>query len=179
MGPLVVCGFKSSPCPPFALIPCSKVPCSHGSVFPLPQGSVFPWFRAPMYIYTLHPCYHAPMHHATLLPCTVDAWVISHRHHDTMTHTHPCRSTTGLTATLTPVIHQPTSPISLPTPHRGSLLPFKPLYHRNHGNTHPMHPKPLNPSYQTGEKSLPPTSLRKLVSYAPSLLACRQTCDSR
>ena len=151
--------------PPFALIPCSKVPCPQGSVFPCTQGSVFPWFRAPMSIYTLHPstmhpCYHAPMHHDTLLPCTVDAWVISHRHPDTMTHTHPCRSTTGLTATLTPVIHQPTSPISLLTPHQGSLLPFKPLYHRNHTNTHPMHPKPLSPSYQTWEKSLPPTSRR-------------------
>ena len=147
--PLLPSDSKVPHAPPFA-----QIPCSNGSVFPLPQGSVFPWFRAPMYIYTLHPstpvtmhpctmlpCYHAPMHHATLLPCTVDAWVISHRHHDTMTHTHPCRSTTGLTATLTPVIHQPTSPISLPTPHQGSLLPFKPLYHRNHTNTHPMHPK--------------------------------------
>ena len=111
------------------------VPCSHVYIYPAPQH------HAPLHPSTMHPCYHAPMHHDTLLPCTVDAWVISHRHHDTMTHTHPCRSTTGLTATLTPVIHQPTSPISLLTPHQGSLLPFKPLYHRNHTNTHPMHPK--------------------------------------
>jgi len=139
MGPPTPFGLQSSPCPPlrpdslfqWLRVPVAPrlrvpmVPCSHVYIYPAPQ----------------HPCYHAPMHHATLLPCTVDAWVISHRHHDTMTHTHPCRSTTGLTATLTPVIHQPTSPISLPTPHQGSLLPFKPLYHRNHGNTHPMHPK--------------------------------------
>ena len=155
MGPLVVCGFKSSPCPP--LRPDSLF---QGSVSPRLRVPMHPRLRVPMHPSTMHPCYHAPMHHATLLPCTVDAWVISHRHHDTMTHTHPCRSTTGLTATLTPVIHQPTSPISLLTPHQGSLLPFKPLYHRNHGNTHPMNPKPLSPSYQTWEKSLPPTSRR-------------------
>jgi hypothetical protein len=174
MGPPTPFGLKSSPCPP--LRPDSVFPRLRVPVAPIP------WFRAPMYIYTLHPWTHGPstmhpcilapctpvtMHpctHATLLPCTVDAWVISHRHHDTMTHTHPCRSTTGLTATLTPVIHQPTSPINLPTPHQGSLLPFKPHYHRNHGNTHPMHPKPLNPSYQTGEKSLPQRAV------VPSLL---------
>lgn len=136
--PLLPSGSKVPHAPPFA-----QIPCSNGSVFPLPQGSVFPWFRVPMYIYTLHPStmHPAPCTPVTMHPCTVDAWVTSHRHHDTMTHTHPCRSTTGLTATLTPVIHQPTSPISLLTPHQGSLLPFKPLYHRNHTNTRPMHPK--------------------------------------
>ena len=173
MGPPTPFGLQSSPCPPlrpdslfqWLRVPVAPrlrvpmVPCSHVYIYPAPQH------HAPS---TMHPCILAPctpvtMHPCTMLPCyhaPVDAWVISHRHHDTMTHTHPCRSTTGLTATLTPVIHQPTSPISLPTPHQGSLLPFKPLYHRNHGNTHPMHPKPLSPSYQTGEKSLPPTSRR-------------------
>lgn len=154
MGPPTPFGLQSSPCPPpsprflVPMAPCSrcpKAPCSHGSVLPCIYIPCTPapctQHHAPLHPSTMHPCYHAPMHHATLLPCTVDAWVISHRHHDTMTHTHPCRSTTGLTATLTPVIHQPTSHISLLTPHQGSLLPFKPLYHRNHTNTHPMHPK--------------------------------------
>ena len=126
--------------PPFALIP-----CSHGSVFPLPQGSVDPWTRDPCIYVTLHPWTLHPCTHAPLLPsihAPVDAWVISHPHHDPMPHTHPCRTTTGLTVTLTPVI--PITPMThqLLQPPHGSVLPLTPFYQRNNTNTLPMPPKP-------------------------------------
>jgi len=72
----------------------------------------------------------------------VDAWVISHPHHDPMPHTHPCRTITGLTVTLTPVI--PITPMThqLLQPPHGSMLPLTPFYQRNNTNTLPMPPKP-------------------------------------
>jgi hypothetical protein len=109
------------------------------------------------------------MHH-------VDEWVISHGHPAPMYHMPPCRSITGLTASLTPVPHQPTSPINLITAHHGSTLPSKPLDSRNHSNTLTTHSKPTLAQYNAtignhrlGRSLSPRSSLRRklLVLLSP------------